>query len=113
MILKHCQSRRGVELLLLQRQQIRTHILNLGQHLIPQSINRLHLLPLLISHLPDPLFLLRLHRPLKRAILMIHLLSLTHVDVVFLQLLLKFSDLILCNSSVFLKLSILHGLLVT
>lgn len=113
MVLKDCQPRRGVELLLLQGQQIRTHIFDLGQHLIPEPINRLNFLPLLIGHLLDSFFFLRLDCPLERAVLMIHLLSLTHVDVVLLQLLLKFSDLILCNSAIFLKLSVLHGLLVT
>lgn len=43
---------------------------------------------------------------------MVHFLPLAHVDVVLLELLLKFRDFILCNSSVLLKLSILHGLLI-
>lgn len=111
MVLQNCQTCRSVKLFFFQRKQVRSHILYFCQHFISQSINSLNFFSLLVSNLFDPFLLFSLDIFLQIWVLVVHFISFAHVDIVFFKLQLQLNNFILCNSSVLLKLSISHSLL--
>jgi hypothetical protein len=54
MILKNCQPRGCRQLLLLQREQVRAHVADFGQHFVFQLVRGLHLLSFFIGNLSNP-----------------------------------------------------------
>ena len=100
MILKNSKASRSIKLLLFEWKQIWPHILNFCKHFISQAIDCCDLFPLFVSKLPSLIFFLYFHSFLKIFILKVHLITFTHINVVFFELMFKFCDLILSYSSI-------------
>lgn len=86
MVLQHCEAGCRRELLFFQREEVRTHVTNLRQHLVSQSIYLLHLLSLLISYFSYFITRLLLQCLSELGIILPSFIPLAHVTVVVLQL---------------------------
>ena len=110
MILEHSQLYSRVQLLFFEGQQVGPDLGDLGEHLVPQPVYGLHLLPLFVGKFPRLIFLVDLEGVLQVLVLMVHLVALVHVDVVVLELHLQLIDLALSDPPEVIQLPVLHRL---